>query len=100
MGRRMSNRDRIARMRAEADAAEKEKAERRAQQPPSTPKEAKQAAAAGVRMKVVWAVKDPHGEILTTYPYPNKAQAEAEAGRLREADGRSYIVTPEKVPMD
>lgn len=87
MGRRMSNRDRIERLRAEAAAAEREKAKRRAGE-------------GEARLKLVWAVKDPGGEVLCTYPYPQRDMAEAEARRRRAGDGRSYFVAPEKVPLD
>ena len=98
MGRRMSNRDRIDRMREEAAATEREKEKRRAERASRPGASAK--ADTDVRLKLVWAVKDPGGEVLCTYPYPRKDLAEAEAQRRRVSDGRSYIVTPEKVPFD
>ena len=69
-------------MREEADATEREKG------PVDTG-----------RLKAVWAVKDGHGEIVATFPYPRKSLAEAEAKRLTEENRRSYIVVPHKVPM-
>jgi len=93
----MSNRDRIERMRAEAEAKERENEEKR-KEPAARPKRA--AAGGDARRKLVWAVKDPRGEILATFPYGRKELAKADARRRGEADGRSYIVTPERVPFD
>lgn len=82
MARRMSNRDRISRMREEAAATGREKG------PVDTG-----------RLRAVWAVKDGHGEVVATFPYPRKSLAEAEATRLKEANRRAYIVCPHKVPF-
>jgi len=101
MARRMSNRDRIERMRAEAEATAREKAKEKEQAVPGPARgRASQAAESGGRMKLVWAIQDPLGDVLKTFPYPLKAAAEEEAKSMRERDGRSYIVCPLKVPMD
>ena len=52
------------------------------------------------RLKIVWAVKDPDGNIVKTYAYPQQRHAEAEAERLRAVHQRYYTVRKEKVPMD
>lgn len=52
------------------------------------------------RMKVVWGIKDSSGEIVKVYPYPQKAAAEAEAARMREAGQRGSLVCPHKVPIE
>jgi len=99
----MSNRDRIERMRAEAEATAREKAKEKEQEqavPGATRRRAPQAAESGGRMKLVWAIQDPLGDVLKTFPYPLKAAAEEEAKSMRERDGRSYIVCPLKVPME
>ena len=85
MARRMSNRDRLERLREEAHLAEKERG--------------KQERNAG-RMLAVWAVKDGMGEVVATFPYPRKEDAEREAARLKEANRRTYIVAPHKIPFD
>jgi len=92
----MSNRARIGRMREEAAATRREKEEQRAEKAAQEPRKA---ARQGGRLVVVWAVKDPRGEVLSTFPYPRKDLAEAEVKRRRAADGRSYIVTREKIPV-
>jgi hypothetical protein len=51
-------------------------------------------------MKMVWAVCRLGGDVVETYPYPRKAEAEEHAARLNR-DGRGdHIVRPEKVPME
>ena len=98
----MSNRDRIARMREEANAVQKEKEEKRkADAAAGVTKRTRSSASAGPeRLKAVWAIKDGSGEIVATYPYAFKADAEAEAGRLKNTQNRDYIVCPHKVPFD
>jgi len=84
----MSNRDRIARMRDEAEIGdrEREKVRATAGQPP--------------RMRAVWAVKDGAGRIVKVFPYPRKDDAQAEAERLREGGRHTFIVVPHKVPFE
>ncbi len=82
MARRMSNRDRISRMREEADATDREKG------PVDTG-----------RLRAVWAVKDGHGEVVATFPYARKSLAAAEAARLKDVNRRAYIVCQHKVPF-
>jgi hypothetical protein len=97
----MSNRDRIDRMRAEADAAQREREQKRkeAGDKPARSRAGKAAKPAG-RMKIVWAVKDPAGKIVKTFPYPLKAAAEADAKERTGETGREHMVRPEKVPME
>jgi hypothetical protein len=94
----MSNRDRIARMQEEAQATAKEKASA----PPKEPKARKGAAApppAG-RMKIVWAVCAVNGSIVKTFPYAQKASAEAEVARLTGEKQAPHHLRAEKVPFD
>lgn len=84
----MSNRDRIDRMRAEAEAAQREKKTTRA------------AAGGPARFKFVWVVKDGAGEIVATYPYARKEAAEAEAERRKRNESRHFMVAKHKVPFD
>ena len=88
MGRRMSNRGRLERLRDEAEIAESERS-------------AKDRAARNAgRMRAVWAVKDGMGEVVATFAYPRKADAEREAARLKELNRKTYIVAPHKIPFD
>ena len=99
----MSNRHRIDRLRDEAAATEREKKKQRAEAanaPAGAGSTRRKKPAATGRMKLVWAVKNSEGEIVVTYPYPNKAAAEAAAHRLRESGQRGSIVCPHKVPLD
>ena len=103
MARRASNRDRIDRLRDEAAATKREREERAKQQaanPASRSTSRAKAPAPSGRLKIVWAVKDPDGNIVKTYAYPQQQHAEAEAERLREVHQRYYTVRKEKVPMD
>lgn len=87
----MSNRERIARAAAEAEIAAKEKATKKgAKKRPATPE----------RMKVVWEVCEGTGKAVKTFPYPDKAQAEAEVEARTRSTGRSHILRPTKVPME
>lgn len=84
----MSNRQRIDRMREEAElgASQRKKARKKASEP--------------TRFKFVWAVKDGAGEIVAVYPYPRKPAAEAEAERRKKAEQRHFMVSKHKVPFD
>lgn len=93
MPRRMSNRDRIDRMREEADAKAKEK-------PPPKEKKGAVAPAPAGRMKIVWAVCAVNGSIVRTFPYPNKESAEAEVKRLTEETQAPHHLRAEKVPFE
>ncbi|MCK6461813.1 MAG: hypothetical protein L6Q95_18185 [Planctomycetes bacterium] len=95
---RMSNRDRIAKMQEEAAATERER-EAKAKTARKEPKAKKGAPVAPVgRMKIVWAVCAVNGSIVKTFPYPQKAAAEAEVARLSEQ--APHHLRAEKVPLD
>jgi hypothetical protein len=51
-------------------------------------------------MKVIWEVCDGTGKVVKAFPYPDKAQAEAEVEARTRSTGRSHILRPTKVPMD
>jgi len=88
MSRRMSNRDRLERLREEASLRENERDAR----------ERKERNAG--RMLAVWAVKNGMGDVVATFPYPRKADAEREAERLRREERATFIVAPHKIPFD
>lgn len=88
MSPRRSARHRLERLRDEAEIREDERATR----------ERKEANAG--RLVAVWAVKNGMGEIVATYPYARKADAEREAARLKEADRATYIVAPHRAPLE
>jgi hypothetical protein len=92
----MSNRDRIARMQEEAEARTKESAKERAKERADGRAPAK--AAAPGRMKIVWAVCAVNGTVVKTFPYPEKARAEAEVARL-SAEAPHHL-RAEKVPLE
>jgi hypothetical protein len=100
----MSNRGRIEHLRAEADAAAKEKAaakSAKADKPPTARKKAaKKAATSGGRVRIVWSVCDPSGKEVQQFPYAQEKEARAEAQRQAAATGRTYFVKQADVPVD
>lgn len=100
----MSNRDRIAHLRAEADAAAKEKAER-AQSAPKSPKSPKassrtRAAKPSGRVRFVWSVCGPSGKEVVRFPYAQEVEARAEAVRRTETSGQTHFVAKAEVPVE
>jgi hypothetical protein len=91
-----SNAERIARAAAEASATLAEKAA--APPKPKAPRKPRAPAApkARVRIKIVWAVGKPGNQPAKTYPYAERAAADAESVRI----GKGCMVTPLKVPME
>lgn len=104
MTRRMSNRDRIEHLRAEADAAAKEKEAAKAakakaagdKKPRSAAAKAK-AAPAG-RVRIVWLVCDPSGREVERFPYAQEAEARARAEQLTASAGRTHFARQADVP--
>jgi hypothetical protein len=97
----MSNRDRIARLRDEADATAREREAAQSARREREPSPRRPAAAAPPsRVKVVWAVKDGAGAIVATFPYPDRKAAEKEALRRSEGGRHTFLVAPHKVPFD
>jgi hypothetical protein len=94
--RHMSNRERIARAAEEAEIAAKEKAAKK----PAKKSGGSKRADPKARMKIVWDVCDGTGKVIKTFPYSDKAQAEAEVETRTKSSGRSHILRPTKVPMD
>jgi hypothetical protein len=84
----MSNRDRIARMREEASANERDRSSVR------------KTGGGPARLMAVWAVKNGAGEIVATFPYARRDAAVAEAERRNAADRSSYIVCPHRMPFN
>jgi hypothetical protein len=91
---RVPNRGRIGRAAEEARIIEVEKPEQETtkirSKPPVKP----------ARVKVVWEVCSGTGKILKTYPYPDKAAAEAQTKALTRSTGRAHTVRATKVPME
>jgi hypothetical protein len=96
MPRHMSNAQRIAKAAAEAEATEREKAEKKPAAPRAPRASRARQPKPPVRMKVVWTVCEPGGPALATFPYPERAAADADAARR----GKGCIVKPVKVPME
>jgi hypothetical protein len=94
----MSNRDRIARAAEEAELAEAQKAAKKAAEK-STGRTSRRTEKA-VRMKVVWEICNVAGKTVKSFPYSEKAAAEAESAALARSTGRPHVVRAAKVPMD
>jgi hypothetical protein len=96
MPRHMSNAARIAKAAAEAEATSKEKTEK-AEKKAAAPRASRaRQPKPPVRLKVVWTVCEPGGPALATFPYPERAAADADAARR----GKGCLVKPIKVPME
>ena len=67
---------------------------------PPAKKATKKRPDSAARMKIVWEVCDGTGKVVETFPYPDKAQAEAAVEARTRSTGRSHILRPTKVPMD
>ena len=82
----MSNRERIARAQAEAAAKQAQGGSRKSAGEP--------------RMKVVWTVCSSTGKVIESFPYSDKARAEARVGELSASTGDTHELRQAKVPMD
>jgi len=102
----MSGRERMERMRAEADAAAKEKEAARAAKE-AQPKSArsstrssssKKQAPPPARVRIVWMVCDSTGKEVKQFPYAKEAEARAEAEQLTASSGKTHFVKQADVP--
>jgi hypothetical protein len=95
----MSNRERIARAAEEARLAKAEKTAKKAakEERGARPKGASKPP---IRMKVVWEVCSATGKVVRTFPYADKAAAEAAAEALTRSTGNTHLLRPTKVPME
>ena len=101
MPRRMSNRDRIEHLRAEADAAAKEKEAAKAAKAGAGGAKKPRAAAAKApagRVRIVWLVCDPSGREVERFPYAQEAEARARAEQLTASAGRTHFARQADVP--
>ncbi len=55
--------------------------------------------AASPRMRIVWAVCDVGGRTVTTFDYPNKAEAEALVAKLKSQGKGMHFVRSIKEPI-
>jgi hypothetical protein len=96
----MSNRDRIARAAEEARIAAEEKAAKKAAKAGKPGKASSKKPAAHARIKIVWDVCGPAGTAIKTFPYAEKAAAEADAAARTRSSGRTHVVRGSRVPME
>ncbi|MFN7591575.1 MAG: hypothetical protein ACK501_20810 [Planctomycetota bacterium] len=91
----MSNRDRIQNLRAEADAAAKEKEAAKAakaKEPKAARKSSGKKAPAAPRVRIVWMVCDAAGRDVKQFPYAQEQEARAEAAQLTTSTGKTHFV--------
>ena len=102
MAKAPSNRERIEKLALEAELSAKEKSGKKSAPATAGRKRApsKTPASAGERMKLVWKVFDPAHKEVATFPYPQKALAEAKASQRSDATGKPFVVRGVKVAMD
>ncbi|HEX5050768.1 MAG TPA: hypothetical protein VFZ65_03250 [Planctomycetota bacterium] len=104
MAGRMSNRERIEQLRAEAAAAAREKAAARAEKAARAPAARKSsgkgaAPPARGRVRIVWNVCDPSGKEVRQFPFAQEQEARAEAAQLTTSTGRTHFVMKADVPF-
>ena len=92
-------------LRAEAEAVEAREREAAARTPatPQRPKpqeETRRKPLSQPRMRIVWAVCDIGGRPVATFPYPEKAAAEAHAAQLKARGKGDFFLRSLKEPMD
>ena len=99
---KMGNRERIARAAEEARLSAVEKTAKQAEKSAEKPAKVARAkrAATPVRMKIVWDVGGTGGAKLKTFPYAEKAAAEAAAAALSKSTGRTHQIRESRVPME
>ena len=98
---RMSNRDRIERLAAEADVAAREKTEKaEAKSAAKITKKKAGSVASASRQKVVWKIFNVNYKEVAVYPYAQKQDADAMAQKLTTDSGQSHFVNSVKVPLE
>jgi hypothetical protein len=96
MPRRISNRDRIARMAAEKAAGKA--AGKKEKTSASSAKAAPEKSA--TRMKLVWLVCDNAGEPVKSFAFGEFEAAKEEAAKLSEKKGKLHFVRKDKAPLE
>jgi hypothetical protein len=112
MAGRTSNRDRIAHLRAEADATAAEKAAAKALKDAAgptakkAPKARKPSVAKGTtgrsggKVRIVWVVCDQSGKVVKQFPYAEEQQARDDARDQSAASGKTFFVKQADVRVD
>jgi hypothetical protein len=95
MPRRTSNRDRMEQLRAEADAAAKERAARPRAAPKSGPR-----VKAVARVRLAWSVCGPSGKEVARFAYAQEEEARADAKQRTETTGQTHFVSKAEVPVE
>jgi mannitol-specific phosphotransferase system IIBC component len=102
----MSNKDRIAKLAAEAAAGKKAKAakkkvaKKKKKVAKKTTTRKKAASKSAGRLKLVWVVCDHSGSGVKTFAFNEQKLAVKEAKRLSEDKGKTHFVKKDKVPLE
>ena len=99
MTKRMSSKERIRQKADEAAAGEIQKIEKK-KKTTSKKTTSKKAATAIKRKKVVWKVFDENFREVASFPYLEKAEAQAKADDLTRKKNKEYLVEGINVPME
>jgi hypothetical protein len=95
---RVSSRGHVVRAAKEARIVPPDSAAKKSVEP--TSRNRPKRVATPVRMKVVWEVCGGTGSTIKTFPYPDKAAAEAQTKALTRSTGRAHMLRATKVPME
>ncbi len=68
--------------------------------PVKAPAKPRARASKQVRMKVVWGVFNNSNQMVESYPYPQKADADAKAAKLMADKKATHFVQPVKQPLE
>ncbi len=98
MAHKFSNRERIHRRALEAEIDAQESAEREAAKAASAGRRRKDSPASA-RVKLAWRIYAPQYKEIATFPFKERAQADAEAARLTEKTGKPHVVKSVRVPV-
>jgi len=93
----MSNRERITRAAEEARQAEVDKTAKKVSKKPAVGRAKR--GEAPQRMKIVWEVGRASGTTVKTFPYAEKAAAEAAVLELTRSTGKPHLLRATKVAM-
>ena len=84
----------------EVAAEDKAKGERQAAKAGATKTQTKKTTKKTTRIKMVWRVFDERLKEIETFPYREKAAAEAKAASLTKQSGKEHFVNSVKIPTD
>lgn len=82
------------------DEAPKKKKKKKVVKPKVAKPKARSRTAKPTRMRVVWGVFNNSHQMVASYEYPRKAEAEAHAAKLMADKRQTHFIQPVKEPME